>query len=46
MIQLILHLWEVIQLTMYNQEFDPLRPILSLTDCRIPGLLVELETIV
>ena len=37
MVQLILHMWEVIQVTMYNQDFDPERPILSLADCRIPG---------
>ena len=38
-VQVLLHLWEVLQCTMYNQAFDPERPILAMVDCRVPGKL-------
>ena len=33
----LLHLWEVIQVTMMNLDFQPTRRILNLTDFRVPG---------
>ena len=34
---MLLHLWELIQLTMMNLKFQPDRRIMSLTDFRVPG---------
>ena len=43
MIELILHVWEVIQVTMMNLTYHPERRVMSLTDFRIPGnLIIEL----
>ena len=37
MIELILHVWEVIQVSMSNLTFHADRQIMQLTDFRIPG---------